>query len=319
MARRQARAIVEIGPGRGTMMADMLRVIERLATPNFTRIRRVHLVETSERLRRYPGSRRLTHMRARSAGMPSFEERCRRASLLLAANELFDAIPIRQFVRDAAQAFVSAWSASMPMDELTFAAGIAGIDPALLPEHPRRPSPEGTIFEISPARDAVMAAALRASEGRRRHGAGIIDYGHLGDRLRRHAAGRARCTSTIRRLPIPADADLTSHVDFEATGDDRCRERRACRSTARCPPGRFPDRPRPSGARRGSRPRRRTRRTQESIQPATSNGLPAPARARWASFSRCWPSAVRDASPSAAAASGQEGAVRALTDGRAWP
>lgn len=42
--------LVEIGPGRGTMMSDMLRVIRRLA-PLLYDSMQVHLVETSERLR----------------------------------------------------------------------------------------------------------------------------------------------------------------------------------------------------------------------------------------------------------------------------
>jgi SAM-dependent MidA family methyltransferase len=61
--------LVEIGPGRGTMMADMLRVISRLAPPLFEATK-AHLVETSERLRT---------MRARSSGMQILT-RCRRAS-----------------------------------------------------------------------------------------------------------------------------------------------------------------------------------------------------------------------------------------------
>ena len=88
--------IVEIGPGRGTMMADMLRVIAR-AAPNLYETATMHLVETSALLK-------LTQMETLSShgdkvswhesfdGVPD-------GFTLLAANELFDAIPIRQFVK----------------------------------------------------------------------------------------------------------------------------------------------------------------------------------------------------------------------------
>jgi SAM-dependent MidA family methyltransferase len=200
--------IAEIGPGRGTMMSDVLRVIRRLA-PDLYEEASVHLVETSERLREVQaatlsGHDGKIHWHASFDSLPA-------GFLLLAANELFDAIPIRQFVRTA-QGYRERMVGLDAEDDLTFAAGVAGIDPSLLPT-PAQSVAEGTIFEIAPARDAVMAALCE----RLRTGGGtaiIIDYGHL-------ATGYGDTLQAVRNhqydppLDNPGQADLTSHVDFE--------------------------------------------------------------------------------------------------------
>ena len=84
--------LVEAGPGRGTLMADALRAIARVA-PAFRAALRLHLIETSPRLRamqaeRLPGA--IWH-----DGLDTLPD----APLLLLANEFLDALPIRQFVR----------------------------------------------------------------------------------------------------------------------------------------------------------------------------------------------------------------------------
>ncbi len=97
--------------------------------------------------------------------------------------------------------------------ELCFASGIAGIDPALLPDG-YEAAPDGTIFEAAPARTALMqeiAARLASTRG----AALAIDYGHLrpgfGDTLQamlKHGYDDV--------FAHPGVADLTSHVDFAA-------------------------------------------------------------------------------------------------------
>lgn len=201
--------LVEIGPGRGTMMADMLRVIQRIAPPLYDSMT-VHLVETSPRLTETQKQTLSAHGNKISwhesfdAVPPGF--------LLIAANELFDAIPIRQFVKTP-QGFRERVVALDAQDELIFTAGLASIDPALLPPFPEK-QPVGTIFEYSPAREAVMAAlsqALRINGGT----ALIIDYGHtvsgFGDTLQ-----ALRMHEFDPVLAHPGEADLTSHVDFES-------------------------------------------------------------------------------------------------------
>lgn len=200
--------LVEIGPGRGTMMADMLRVINKLA-PSMAEQMEVHLVETSERLRNI---QRVTLERysTRIKWQENFEK-VPAGFTLIAANELFDAIPIRQFVKTPT-GFRERLIGLGAEDELIFAAGVATLDPQILPS-PEGTVPNGTIFEIAPARQAVMLAIC---ERLRQFGgtALIIDYGHMvsgfGDTLQ-----AVRAHDFDPPLAHPGEADLTSHVDFE--------------------------------------------------------------------------------------------------------
>lgn len=207
--RPAAPILAEIGPGRGTLMRDMVRTLGRLA-PALLRTARFELVETSPRLREV--------QKATLAGsLPDFRWRETVAALpdgplFMVGNELFDAIPVRQFVKTKA-----GWRERVvALDDegaLRFAAGFAGIDAALLPPGAET-APEGAIFEAAPAREALMeetAARIAASGG----AALFFDYGHIepgfGDTLqalRRHEYADP--------LSGPGEADLTSHVDFAA-------------------------------------------------------------------------------------------------------
>ncbi|MFK0329881.1 class I SAM-dependent methyltransferase [Rhizobium sp. NPDC090275] len=204
--------LVEIGPGRGTMMSDMLRVIERLAPPLFETMT-VHLVETSPRLREVQAET-LAAYQGRISWHDGFDE-IPAGVTLIAANELFDAIPIRQFVKTAT-GFRERMVGLDVDDELSFGTGVAGIDPQLLPEQAAT-VPLGTLFEIAPARESVMVAIadrLKAFGGT----ALALDYGHLitgfGDTLQ-----AVRMHEFDPPLAHPGEADLTSHVDFQALGE----------------------------------------------------------------------------------------------------
>lgn len=207
--RPQAAVVAEIGPGRGTLMRDMARTFHRL-DPGFVRLARFELIETSPRLREV--------QRATLAdSLPDFAWHESLATLpegplLIVGNELFDAVPIRQFVRTQA-----GWRERVvALDArggLGLVAGATGIDPSLLPPGCES-APVGAVAEIAPAREALMEAiAERIARG---GGAGLfIDYGHarpgIGDTLqavRRHAFDDV--------LAHPGEADLTAHVDFEA-------------------------------------------------------------------------------------------------------
>ncbi len=201
--------LIEIGPGRGTMMSDMLRVISRIAPPLFGDMT-VHLVETSERLRDIQQETLASHG-DKVSWHQGFDEVPPGFSLV-AANELFDAIPIRQFVRTPA-GFRERMVGVDAAGELTFGAGVAGIDSSLLP-WPEEDVLPGTIFEVSPARQSVM---LTICDRLKEHGGTLaaIDYGHVvsgyGDTLQ-----AVRMHEYDPPLAHPGEADLTSHVDFQA-------------------------------------------------------------------------------------------------------
>jgi SAM-dependent MidA family methyltransferase len=201
--------LIEIGPGRGTLMSDALRVVARLA-PDMKAATSVHLVETSPRL---AAAQRATL--AASGFACSWHdtlEAVPAGHALIVANELFDALPLRQFVKLGAD-FRERVVALDATGNLVFSAGARRIDPAMLPADADR-QPEGTIFETAPAREAVMrliAERLTASGGM----ATIIDYGHTvsgyGDTLQ-----ALKDHAFDDPLAHPGEADLTSHVDFEA-------------------------------------------------------------------------------------------------------
>ena len=196
--------LVELGPGRGTLMADALRAARTV--PAFLEALDLHLVETSESLR--------AEQRARLAeARPVWHERVETVPpgpLLVVANEFFDALPIRQFERidDGWRERVVALAP--PSEALRFAAA-----PAPCAEAGRLgQAPTGAIVERAPAREAlaVTLAARVAVEG---GAALIVDYGHArpgtGDTLQ--ALSRHRRHDV---LDDPGEADLTAHVDFSA-------------------------------------------------------------------------------------------------------
>jgi SAM-dependent MidA family methyltransferase len=199
--------LAEIGPGRGTLMKDMLRTLARL-DPAFLSEAAVAMIETSPRLREV---QKVTL--SGSAASITWHETVAslsRTPLLIVGNELFDAIPIRQFVRQG-----ESWRERMVgLDEngrLAFFAGAGSVDAALLPPGADS-APQGSIAEFAPARAALMQAIMErlAADG----GAGLfIDYGHLepglGDTLQ---AIRAHAYEHV--LASPGEADLTAHVDF---------------------------------------------------------------------------------------------------------
>jgi SAM-dependent MidA family methyltransferase len=194
-------ALVELGPGRGTLMADVLRVAARV--PEFQRALSVHLVETSAALRKRQ-SQALAASGADVQWPGSFSE-TPSGPFLLIANEFFDALPIRQFVR-----VEGSWRERVVGlgDGGRFAFGVG----AGLLEGPE--APEGAVLELRPAADVLMGEIARriVENG----GASlIIDYGHaetaIGDTLQavaKHAFADP--------LSAPGEADLTAHVDFAA-------------------------------------------------------------------------------------------------------
>jgi len=199
--------LVELGPGRGTLMADLLRVAS--LRPGFVAAARLHLVETSPRLRQIQEST-LAGAPLKPAFHDTFDT-IPDGPVLLVANEFFDALPIHQFVRTP-----GGWHervVGLGADgDLAFGAGAARIPDSDVPDS-FRDAPPGTVFETQPAANAIAEGLGErlAGDG----GAAIIfDYGYLksatGDTLQalyRHAYDDV--------LAHPGEADLTAHVNFE--------------------------------------------------------------------------------------------------------
>jgi SAM-dependent MidA family methyltransferase len=193
--------LVEMGPGDGTLMADVLRAA-RLA-PDLLDAAEVWLVETSAPLRDL--QRRRLGDGVRWAG--SLAEVPEGAPMILIANELLDCLPARQFVRTAI-----GWAEQLVgLDAEGGLAFTLNPTPAagLLPD-----APEGAVYEQSAAQEA-LGAELGARLARDGGAALLIDYGRdrpgFGDTLQ--ALRRHR---TLDPLASPGEADLTVHADFPA-------------------------------------------------------------------------------------------------------
>lgn len=195
-------ALVELGPGRGTLMADIRRVAARV--PGLADAP-VHFIETSPALReeqrkRVPGA--VWH------DDPSTLPDDR--ALLIVANEFFDALPVRQIVRSA-----SGWHERMvTIDDGRIVPAAGPLLPAERLPAALAESPPGTIIETSPASLAVMADLSHrlAEQG---GAALIVDYGYAGpatgdtlQAVREHRYADA--------FSMFGEADLTAHVDFSA-------------------------------------------------------------------------------------------------------
>ncbi len=199
--------LVELGPGRGTLLADSLRATRRV--PGFHRSLRLHLVETSEALRAAQSARLArfaVSWHDQFGAVPP-------GPILLVANEFFDALPTHQLVATArgwverAVDLDTAGRLVFRLDQRRAALG------ASLPE-----GTPGTVTEVSPARSELARAIARriADDG---GVALIIDYGAwaegpTGDTLQA-TSRHAPCGP----LAAPGTADLTTHVDFRALAE----------------------------------------------------------------------------------------------------
>jgi NADH dehydrogenase [ubiquinone] 1 alpha subcomplex assembly factor 7 len=198
--------LAEMGPGRGTLMADMLRAARTV--PPFLQAADIWLVETSPTLRQ---RQRLTLKEHKVSWAERFEE-LPPGPLLLVTNELFDALPIRQFEkRDGV------WR------ERLVTHGAQGFEftlgDAATPDLPAEvlEAEDGAVAETCPEGRA-LAAAIGRRLGAEPGLALIVDYGHV-----RSAAGDTLQAVKKHKfhpvLQAPGSADLTAHVDFQALAE----------------------------------------------------------------------------------------------------
>ena len=187
--------LVEAGPGRGTLMADAVRAVRRVA-PAFGAACQVHFIETSPRLRAVqaravPGAVWHDGLEDVPAG-----------PAIVLANEFLDALPVRQFERRG-----GTW----------FERYVDGGAVALVPCARGDDAPEGAVLEVNEA-GVAWVRALAARLVRWDGAALILDYGRdvpgYGDTLQALRGGR-------RADPLvdPGEADVTTHVDFPALAE----------------------------------------------------------------------------------------------------
>jgi len=202
----EAVQLIELGPGRGTLAADIMRTVS--SWPEFSSAISLHLVETSPALRQKQAET-LRHYR------PTWYDRLEdvpQGMSFIVANEFFDALPIHQFEKSGGSWYERriGYHENKKVFELTLCPledDMTRLMPAEFLD-----AADGAVFEISPASLSVMETIgqrVAAAGG----GALLIDYGHvqagLGDTLQ--AMSRHKYANVLEN---PGEADLTAHVDF---------------------------------------------------------------------------------------------------------
>ncbi|WP_295316333.1 SAM-dependent methyltransferase [Roseobacter sp.] len=194
--------LAEAGPGRGTLMADILRATA--GVPGFHEAATITLFEVSEKLR-------ILQKTALAPVRPVFADTLDAlpdAPLFLVANEFFDALPVRQFVRTEKH-----WrERQVGLQNGALCFGLAPELPQPALSHRLEDTSPGDMVEYAP-----QAGPLAEATGRRIAQAGglalIIDYGEwrsTGDTFQ--AVKEHKKTGVFEQ---PGHADLTAHVDFE--------------------------------------------------------------------------------------------------------
>ncbi|MEY8837866.1 class I SAM-dependent methyltransferase [Cribrihabitans sp. XS_ASV171] len=194
--------LAELGPGRGTLMADMLRATQTV--PGFTEAAEIVLVEASPALA-------AVQAQVLDGYTPSWTDSIENLPdlpLFLVANEFFDALPIRQFFRSG-----DGWRERLIGTRdgtLAFGMGAQGAQPAL--SHRIEDTTEGDLVEIPTMSPVIMGGVAKriATHG---GAALVVDYGDwrsLGDTFQALQAHKQ-----VDPLDDPGRADLTAHVDFE--------------------------------------------------------------------------------------------------------
>jgi NADH dehydrogenase [ubiquinone] 1 alpha subcomplex assembly factor 7 len=195
--------LAELGPGRGTLMADAMRATRRV--PGFHAAANLVLLEASPALRTRQRAALDGHVVTwidQIADLPD-------APLFLLANEFFDALPIRQFTRMGV-----GWSETV-IGLRDGALALGRTDPAPLAHlgHRLDDTQTGGVVEVCPASAPIMAhiGGLVAGRG---GAALIVDYGGWDSNGNTFQAVRNHCFADP--MAAPGEADLTAHVDFAA-------------------------------------------------------------------------------------------------------
>jgi NADH dehydrogenase [ubiquinone] 1 alpha subcomplex assembly factor 7 len=201
-------ALVELGPGRGTLMADALRAAR--VVPAFVAALDVHLIETS------PVLQRCQQETLAAAGVPLAWHRdvtlVPRGRLIVIANEFFDALPVHQAVKTPSgwhERMVGIGADGRPAfalhpDPLP---GFAAIVPEAVAG-----APAGAVYEWRSDHVATEIARRVAQDG---SAALVIDYGH-GESAPGETLQAAAGHGFADPLATPGEVDLTAHVDFAA-------------------------------------------------------------------------------------------------------
>jgi NADH dehydrogenase [ubiquinone] 1 alpha subcomplex assembly factor 7 len=195
--------LVELGPGRGTLMRDALRAAR--VSNEFCAALDVHLVETSPVLTQ--AQKDCLAQAAVSVTWHTSIDSVPDGPAIFIANEFFDALPVRHYVKTS-----DGWRQRLVgLDaQGALAFGLASDTETLI----KAEAPDGSVLELSPVSQLLMTQiATRIAKGQ--SAALVIDYGHVetgfGETLQ-----ALKKHQRVNPLDEPGEADLTAHVDFAA-------------------------------------------------------------------------------------------------------
>ncbi|MCW5722620.1 MAG: SAM-dependent methyltransferase [Devosia sp.] len=197
--------LLELGPGRGTLMADILRVACR--APGFRDALSLKLFETNPALTAQQRARLEAYEPKWLENFNDFDQ----GPVLIVANEFFDALPIRQFIRKA-----DGWherQVGLADGKRVFGLSPTPIPPETMPDGLAGAEPD-TLFEVSFAAGEVMSVLSKIVA---KQGGSIlaIDYGY-GQTQTGETLQGVRNHAYADVLDNPGETDLSAHVDFGA-------------------------------------------------------------------------------------------------------
>lgn len=196
--------LLELGPGRGTLMQDALRATAKV--PGFHQALQLHMLESNLTLRKIQQEKLIVHLPIYLDNLSQLPD----LPTIVIANEFFDALPVRQFEKTF-QGWNERWI-TVEQDKLAFIhLPLDAIMSQLIPENLREANP-GTFYEVSMPSTAIMRNLAKHIV---RNGGAVlaIDYGFA------EAAGQPTLQAVANHtyvdvLSNPGAVDLTSHVDF---------------------------------------------------------------------------------------------------------
>lgn len=200
--------LVELGPGRGTLLTDALRATRHVQ--GFHESLVITMVESSLQLRRFQQAT-LASAHPRISWQPNLDD-LPDMPLLFVANEFFDALPIRQYIKNDAGLQERHVSIDQESDELQFITQAMGVQLVKGGTH-TQDHDDDVIVESCPVGRQIAAqlAAHLAEYG----GAGLmVDYGYSGE-------SRGNTLQAVKQhgfwpvLKSPGEADITAHVEFD--------------------------------------------------------------------------------------------------------
>jgi len=199
--------LTELGPGRGTMMADAMRAMRVL--PPLYQALSIHLVEVNPVLRK---KQQATLSGSRDVSWHDTIDDVPDGPAIIFANEYFDVLPIHQAVKRE-----TGWHERIVEvdDSGKLAFGVAA-EPIprfeVLLSPLVRAAPLGAVFEWRPDAEIMrITSRVRDQDG----AALLVDYGHVRSDVGDTFQAIARHTFADP-LKNPGQADVTAHVDFQA-------------------------------------------------------------------------------------------------------